>query len=123
MCMKQICGKQVYETDFKDIFLLSLENQSHITQPLPSSEASIFKAFSIQDIFLYNKLSQIIKDSFEVLASHHCKDNLLNIKQWTKMITRAKTNRLQPFSLIPTSGQFFLPIGETLYSFYCKKRF
>ena len=122
LSMKEMCGKQVYETDFKDIFLLSLENQSPITHPLPSSEASILKAFSIQDSFLYNKLSQIIKDSFEGMASHHCKDNLLNIKQWTKLITRAKTNRLQPFSLIPTSDQFFLPIGETLYSFFCKKK-
>ena len=100
------CDKQIYETDFKNIFLLSLENQHPISQSLPSNEASIFKAFSIQDSFLYNKLSQIIKVSVEGLASHHCKDNILNIKQWTKLITRAKTNKLQLFSPQPSSDQF-----------------
>ena len=117
------CGKQIYETDFKDIFLLLLENQHPILQTLPSNEASIFKAFSIQDSFLYNILSQIIKKSVEGLASHHCKDNILNIKQWTKIITRAKTNKLQPFSLQPSSDRFFLPIGETIYSFHCRKNY
>ena len=84
------CDRQIYETDFKDIFLLPLENEKAILQSLPSNKASIFKTFSIQDSFLYNKLSQYIKENIEGLASHHCKDNLVNIKQWTKLITRAE---------------------------------
>ena len=116
------CDRQIYETDFKDIFLLPLENEKAILQSLPSNEASIFKTFSIQDSFLYNKLSQYIKENIEGLASHHCKDNLVNIKQWTKLITRAKSNKLQPFSLQPTSDRFFLTIGETIYSFRCLKK-
>ena len=121
--MVEKCGRQIYETDFNGIFLLPLEKERAISQMLPSNEASIFKTFSIQDSFLYNKLTHLIEDEITGLASHHCKDNVLSTRQWTKIITKAKTNKLQPFSIYPESDQFFLPLGESIYSFRCKKNF
>ena len=117
------CGRVIFETEFKDIYLLPLESQARIPQFLPSLELSIFKAYSIQDSFLYNKLAHLIKNEVTGLASHHCKDNVLSTRQWTKIITKARTNKLQPFSLYPESDQFFLPLGEGIYSFRCKKNF
>ena len=112
----------IYETEFKDIYLFPLENQRSISNFLPSLELSVFKAFSIQDSFLYNKLTHLIEDEITGLASHHCKDNVLSTRQWTKIITKAKTNKLQPFSIYPESDQFFPPLGESIYSFRCKKK-
>ena len=55
------CGRQIYETDFDDIFLLPLESQKPISQSLPSNEASIFKTFSIQDSFYITNYLRISK--------------------------------------------------------------
>ena len=69
------------ETNFKDVYLLDMRNQQPITNQLPSSDISIFKAFSIQDSFIYQKVTQLLKNNIDGLAKHHCLDNTLSTMQ------------------------------------------
>ena len=63
--------------------------------------------FSSGLFYIYNKLSHLIEDNIAGISSHHCKDNFLSTNQWKKVITRAKANKFQPFSLHPKSDCFF----------------
>ena len=112
------CERIIYKTEFKYIFLLPLENQHPILLSLPSIELSILKAFSTQNSFICNKLSHLIEDNIVGLASHHCKDNVLSTRQWTKVITRANANKLQPFSFYPESDRFFFAFWGKVFAHF-----
>ena len=102
-----VCGRHVYKTDFKDVYLLDLNKERPISNQLPSAELSIFKAFGVQDNFIYNRMTHILKDNIQRLARHHCLDNQLSTQQWNKLMTKSRANKLQPFALNPDENRFF----------------
>ena len=117
-----MCNKRVLVINFKDVYLVEMRNQQPITKQLPCSDLGILKEFSIQDLLIFDKMAQLLKTNIEGLAKNHCLDNTISTVQWNMLIARARSNRLQPFSVDPESNKFYLPYGETNYSFRCKKK-
>ena len=80
------------------------------------------KDYAVRDSWIFNRLTELIKQNVIQLAKHHCTDARLRHTHWIKMATNNRLNNLNPFSMTRNSDQFFLPMGEHLYVYRCKRK-
>ena len=78
--------------------------------------------YAIRDSWVYNRLTQMLRNSVSDLARKHCRDNSLSQTNWLRILTSYKMNTMTPFSFSKDSEKLMMPIGENLVVYKCARK-
>ena len=120
------CNREVYETDLIDVFLLEQfvhfkQKHTPITQKLPKKETFITIDYTARDMYIYNKLLDMLEETTNRLEVQHCLDIRLSNMRVLSAMGNFQQNSIKP-TRIDSTGTFVLNLGEILYKFRCVKK-
>ena len=118
---ERICDKEVFQTDFKDLYILDTENEQPIKTDISEDDISIFKDMSIRDKFLFKTLKDYIITTAINLKRQHCIDTKFSHIQFSTLHARIRSEEPRPFAIHSRSGNFIMALGESVYNFFCQK--
>ena len=81
----------MYATDFDDIFLLHLNNESHIAKSLSAENFSMMREYGVRDSWIFNRLIQLLKENIMQVAKQHCLDAKITQTHWMRLINDNKS--------------------------------
>ena len=116
------CGQKIFGTDFDRIYILDLKYQNPIKESIKAESLSLMRHYAIRDNWVYNRLTQMLKNSVSDLARKYCRDNSLSQTNWLRILTSHKLNTMTPFSFSKGSEKFMMPIGENLVVYKCARK-
>ena len=100
------CGKKVYGTDVDKIYILNLKEEEPITIELSAENLSIMRDYSIRDSWVFNRMTQILKESIIQIARKHCHDTRISRANCMRIVTNNKLNSVTPFSFAKETSNF-----------------
>ena len=92
------CGQKIFGTDFEKIYILNLKYQDPIKDAIKAESLSLMRDYAIRDSWVYNRLTQMLRNSVSDLARKHCRDNSLSQTNWLRILTSYKLSTMTPFS-------------------------
>ena len=115
------CGQKIFGTDFDKIYIWNLKCQNPIKDSIKAESLSLMRDYAIRDNWVFNRLTQMLRNTVSDLARKHCRDNSLSQTNWLRILTSYKLNTMTPFSFSKDSEMFMMPIGENLVVYKCSK--
>ena len=116
-----ICDRNLYKTDFANIFILKVNEELPIEQNIEPIHISILTEVGIRNKYIYSRLKTDIGENIKMMATYQCKHNQISQLQLTRLHSRIRSNHLEVFSIYPNSGRFICTVGETIYHFTCPR--
>merc|ERR1712240_190258 len=117
------CGQKIFGTDFDKIYILNLRYQNSIKEPIKAESLSLMRDYAIRDSWVFNRLTQMLRNTVSDLARKHCRDNSLSQTNWLRILTSYKLNTMTPFSCSKDSEKIMMLLEKNLVVYKGLRKF
>ena len=83
-----LCGRNLYKTDFRNIFILKTNEEAPIKQDIEPIHISILTEVGVRDKYIYSRLKSDFEGNLKKLAYNQCKNNQITQLQLTRLQSR-----------------------------------
>ena len=112
-----ICGRLVYSTTYRNLFLYPSTASNQFVRRLENGEFSTITYVKNRDETLYHTIKEKVREEYEYVLRSNCKNRQMEVKllQWL----RHKDPGIMTWLM--ANGTFATAAGEVLYQYSCKQ--
>ena len=99
-----LCGRNLYKTDFRNIFILKINEEAPIKQDIEPIHISILTEVGVRDKYIYSRLKSDFEGNLKKLAYNQCKNNQITQLQLTRLQSRIHSTNLEVFQFTQILG-------------------